>query len=162
MILFFFLYSFFFFFFLMIRRPPRSTLFPYTTLFRSPGRGGLGDHLPVPPSLEIPSHDPEDDLPAQRLEMDDRLRLAGGDPALADEALPRAMGQQGQLAETLSLLRVGENFVDGLELLLERDARGELGSVLERALLRAGRLLDELVDHLEQPVPLGPPGPAFL
>src|SRR2546430_11414250 len=30
---------FFFFFFLMIRRPPRSTLFPYTTLFRS-----LRDH----------------------------------------------------------------------------------------------------------------------
>src|SRR5690349_22133371 len=29
------LYSFFFF--LMLRRPPRSTLFPYTTLFRSPG-----------------------------------------------------------------------------------------------------------------------------
>src|SRR5256885_6694659 len=27
---------FLFFFFLMIRRPPRSTLFPYTTLFRSP------------------------------------------------------------------------------------------------------------------------------
>src|SRR5690349_24994758 len=27
--------STFFFFFLMIRRPPRSTLFPYTTLFRS-------------------------------------------------------------------------------------------------------------------------------
>src|SRR3712207_7408881 len=26
------------FFFLMIRRPPRSTLFPYTTLFRSVGR----------------------------------------------------------------------------------------------------------------------------
>src|SRR2546422_8014189 len=26
---------FFFFFFLMIRRPPRSTLFPYTSLFRS-------------------------------------------------------------------------------------------------------------------------------
>src|SRR5215217_9304604 len=30
-----------FFFFLMIRRPPRSTLFPYTTLFRSPWRAGL-------------------------------------------------------------------------------------------------------------------------
>src|SRR5215210_8493200 len=29
---------FFFFFFLMIRRPPRSTLFPYTTLFRSASR----------------------------------------------------------------------------------------------------------------------------
>src|SRR5256885_15505307 len=39
---------FFFFFFLMIRRPPRSTLFPYTTLFRSTdfpgaGRGPAGD-----------------------------------------------------------------------------------------------------------------------
>src|SRR5438105_12469226 len=35
---------FFCFFFLMIRRPPRSTLFPYTTLFRSagPGRGRGG------------------------------------------------------------------------------------------------------------------------
>src|SRR5258708_35220511 len=32
---FFILFCFFFFFFLMIRRPPRSTLFPYTTLFRS-------------------------------------------------------------------------------------------------------------------------------
>src|SRR3954449_10149663 len=32
---FYFFFFFFFFFFLMIRRPPRSTLFPYTTLFRS-------------------------------------------------------------------------------------------------------------------------------
>src|SRR2546427_2113356 len=32
----------FFFFFLMIRRPPRSTLFPYTTLFRSAERAALG------------------------------------------------------------------------------------------------------------------------
>src|SRR5260221_1628042 len=31
-------FLFLFFFFLMIRRPPRSTLFPYTTLFRSHGR----------------------------------------------------------------------------------------------------------------------------
>src|SRR3712207_9361130 len=30
-----------FLFFLMIRRPPRSTLFPYTTLFRSPADDGL-------------------------------------------------------------------------------------------------------------------------
>src|SRR2546428_6436555 len=29
----------------MIRRPPRSTLFPYTTLFRSPGRGDAGIQL---------------------------------------------------------------------------------------------------------------------
>src|SRR5689334_24769591 len=37
---------FFLFFFLMIRRPPRSTLFPYTTLFRSP-RSGCAPQAPV-------------------------------------------------------------------------------------------------------------------
>src|SRR2546430_17251572 len=39
----------FFFFFLMIRRPPRSTLFPYTTLFRSDRarrRGQAGARAP--------------------------------------------------------------------------------------------------------------------
>src|SRR2546430_15354542 len=35
---------FFFFFFLMIRRPPRSTLFPYTTLFRSLRRAARSAH----------------------------------------------------------------------------------------------------------------------
>src|SRR2546430_12568732 len=47
----------FFFFFLMIRRPPRSTLFPYTTLFRSALRerhrqaldGYVGEVLAEPP-----------------------------------------------------------------------------------------------------------------
>src|SRR2546425_13212047 len=39
-----FFFSSFFFFFLMIRRPPRSTLFPYTTLFRSLAVGaGVGE-----------------------------------------------------------------------------------------------------------------------
>src|SRR5256885_1608929 len=37
-----------YFFFLMIRRPPRSTLFPYTTLFRSGGRSGHGFHEDLP------------------------------------------------------------------------------------------------------------------
>src|SRR5260221_8025013 len=36
-------FSFFFFFFLMIRRPPKSTLFPYTTLFRSASLKSLLD-----------------------------------------------------------------------------------------------------------------------
>src|SRR5215813_15171678 len=43
--------AFLFFFFLMIRRPPRSTLFPYTTLFRS-RRTGWGSSL----SRSWPSH----------------------------------------------------------------------------------------------------------
>src|SRR6266581_7695393 len=36
------------FFFLMIRRPPRSTLFPYTTLFRSPRRSHAPSGAPSP------------------------------------------------------------------------------------------------------------------
>src|SRR5438105_12914237 len=40
-----------FFFFLMIRRPPRSTLFPYTTLFRS--RFGLRDPERLQPRLTL-------------------------------------------------------------------------------------------------------------
>src|SRR6266446_8804023 len=43
------------FFFLMIRRPPRSTLFPYTTLFRSPGRYAPP---PVPPPVPGPRPEP--------------------------------------------------------------------------------------------------------
>src|SRR2546430_6151249 len=43
--------SFLFFFFLMIRRPPRSTLFPYTTLFRSEPRQEL---VTDPVSQEFP------------------------------------------------------------------------------------------------------------
>src|SRR6266498_5443078 len=40
-------FSFFvFFFFLMIRRPPRSTLFPYTTLFRPRGCPGSAARAP--------------------------------------------------------------------------------------------------------------------
>src|SRR5574337_683010 len=39
----------FFFFFLMIRRPPRSTLFPYTTLFRS-----NRPHLGLCPEASVP------------------------------------------------------------------------------------------------------------
>src|SRR2546429_7740463 len=44
------LHIIFFFFFLMIRRPPRSTLFPYTTLFRSisAGRPAAPDTAPFP------------------------------------------------------------------------------------------------------------------
>src|SRR5438132_5102176 len=40
----------FFSFFLMIRRPPRSTLFPYTTLFRSPGAARTDGPAPGRPA----------------------------------------------------------------------------------------------------------------
>src|SRR2546422_2348711 len=40
-----------FFFFLMIRRPPRSTLFPYTTLFRSGGQAPRHPGAPAASSI---------------------------------------------------------------------------------------------------------------
>src|SRR5574337_1751369 len=44
------LFIFSFFFFLMIRRPPRSTLFPYTTLFRS----SPVEYREAPPTSSFP------------------------------------------------------------------------------------------------------------
>src|ERR1039457_5400615 len=52
-------------FFLMIRRPPRSTLFPYTTLFRSVAAGAhaaVGDHLHVVAGLEHRSEEHTSEL----------------------------------------------------------------------------------------------------
>src|SRR6266404_8638767 len=54
-------FLFFFFFFLMIRRPPRSTLFPYTTLFRSRGwrRGRARSPAPAFPAWRSEEHTSE-------------------------------------------------------------------------------------------------------
>src|SRR2546429_917285 len=43
----------FFFFFLMIRRPPRSTLFPYTTLFRSVGGDAVAEQAQHPRAADV-------------------------------------------------------------------------------------------------------------
>src|SRR5258707_3170721 len=48
-----------FFFFLMIRRPPRSTLFPYTTLFRSrvsESAGSVNGDLTLASGAEVSGH----------------------------------------------------------------------------------------------------------
>src|SRR2546429_4439422 len=39
----------------MIRRPPRSTLFPYTTLFRSNAQGGVDSHVSVGVRANLPA-----------------------------------------------------------------------------------------------------------
>src|SRR5260370_28136304 len=56
-----------FFFFLMIRRPPRSTLFPYTTLFRS-------------------VHGDEEDEPVQGEEGDRDRAACGREPQVGEQA----------------------------------------------------------------------------
>src|SRR3712207_8810881 len=68
----------------MIRRPPRSTLFPYTTLFRSArlllvlalGFGRSGDRLPEG-DLHVLGLDLDAELPGQALGRDGEVRLAG-------------------------------------------------------------------------------------
>src|SRR2546426_9297813 len=65
---------FLFFFFLMIRRPPRSTLFPYTTLFRSIGHQ-KGNDTDSNIFRNFGSPHPEGFRKAQRL-MHQALRLA--------------------------------------------------------------------------------------
>src|SRR3712207_7831832 len=62
----------------MIRRPPRSTLFPYTTLFRSRGAG--------PDAADLDPHQPVAAQPAAGGERGGGLR----DPALVHPGLPRA------------------------------------------------------------------------
>src|SRR5437764_6122447 len=72
-----------FFFFLMIRRPPRSTLFPYTTLFRSHGgctlveelfSKGIYDEENIPETIKISDFEylDEEDRKSTRLNSSHR------------------------------------------------------------------------------------------
>src|SRR2546430_7486951 len=63
----------FFFFFLMIRRPPRSTLFPYTTLFRSSRRNAAPRARALPRPVSSPPRAP---ARGRRSTVDRRSRRA--------------------------------------------------------------------------------------
>src|SRR3989475_11004179 len=104
-----------FFFFLMIRRPPRSTLFPYTTLFRSQAAGAAGRrrgravhgerhgrHRPRPSRGAAPGR------PSAFERMDLRRRAASVRAGI------RAAGDRGELREpaALALLEAGEEESD--------------------------------------------------
>src|SRR3712207_8797173 len=80
----------------MIRRPPRTTLFPYTTLFRSRAAAGVRGSrdrnlraAPAPPGVQLPG--------AGQL-----FRLAGVQPSLrlARPASPAGLPEGEQLPET--------------------------------------------------------------
>src|SRR3712207_7720877 len=57
-----------FFFFLMIRRPPRSTLFPYTTLFRSQVHDRLRRRPPLFLREDLRQVEPGEAAPAEDVE----------------------------------------------------------------------------------------------
>src|SRR3989475_10286720 len=75
-----------FFFFLMIRRPPRSTLFPYTTLFRSSGgrNNKLFEALAVTPDSSVFTANEDalvEDGPLTTLAAGSVIRVLKLDPA---------------------------------------------------------------------------------
>src|SRR5215212_9608111 len=74
-----FIFFFSFFFFLMIRRPPRSTLFPYTTLFRSSWHPALDEHqLDRADGREHVGHEQDERADRSRPQEDvERLPAAG-------------------------------------------------------------------------------------
>src|SRR5437763_8716810 len=69
------------FFFLIIRRPPRSTLFPYTTLFRSPAR-------------PVGSDDGRDVVPDERLVIIAQRPRAGVGRGTADHRAAEARSEE--------------------------------------------------------------------
>src|SRR3712207_8933533 len=65
----------------MIRRPPRSTLFPYTTLFRSRRRRGRGRHLQLrDEAREVRRREQQDLVDASRDRLGDHVEVPERDP----------------------------------------------------------------------------------
>src|SRR2546430_17692228 len=96
---------FFFFFFLMIRRPPRSTLFPYTTLFRSQpliARGSWEGHIATSPrGLGGFGYDPvfvPEGSARTAAELDPAEKNAVSHRGQALRELIAMLGQQGYIA----------------------------------------------------------------
>src|SRR3712207_9576471 len=78
----------------MIRRPPRSTLFPYTTLFRSdPDAARGGERLLVGRVQDLGG--------PQRLHRDGAVELDGGGRLLGRETAPQPLARVGHLESFL-------------------------------------------------------------
>src|SRR2546427_137600 len=133
----------FFFFFLMIRRPPRSTLFPYTTLFRShsgigrraPRRSHYVGRVPVlapapdtaalhlrdahPPPLDAPpagaSLDRDAPLGEHHVARDRDVREVEGERAREGEGLAHQVGEGAAATERFGVHRRLESHVLGPE-----------------------------------------------
>src|SRR3712207_7930088 len=101
------------FFFLMIRRPPRSTLFPYTTLFRSDiqvrNRGTIGG--------AVAHADPASDLPAVLLAYEATIHAAGPNgersiPATEDRKSTRLNSSHANISYAVFCLKKKKNIVE--------------------------------------------------
>src|SRR5437762_7512668 len=117
----------------MLRRPPRSTLFPYTTLFRSPRAEQLEDRpaetTPHPAPTELRCHRQVEDLPlicrATRDHIPHDLTLPGGDE--------ERHAHRDTVSEVGCRPRIGERG------LLDRDDGGDVSRSGGTDLVRGGR-----------------------
>src|SRR2546422_2789220 len=99
----------------MIRRPPRSTLFPYTTLFRSPSQ-------PPPPSCPAPGTSPPPRTDPQ---------APGNERDRYEEAATRSEEHTSELQSRLHLV---------CRLLLEKKKKKDTGCGGRYALTRPARM----------------------
>src|SRR3989454_12633069 len=131
----------------MIRRPPRSTLFPYTTLFRSRrARRSPGTAVLVRIAHEAERGEPLVALVVSGLDLPDRLRLGVGqiDPDTPAEILPElqcAAGPSGGIA-----VRVEDLIDDALAVERDHALDPAGGDVIERLAAR------DRLPHLHRPV----------
>src|SRR2546422_8447114 len=87
----------------MIRRPPRSTLFPYTTLFRSPDQTVTLAHTPVlPGTVRMVVTSPAEANPEEWTENDDLL--AAG-PEVPDRKSTRLNSSHGYISYAVFCLK---------------------------------------------------------
>src|SRR2546430_5116744 len=86
----------------MIRRPPRSTLFPYTTLFRSDDdAGGSGEPARLPAQRRLPHR--------RRLPVRPLGQLRGADAARSEEHTSELQSQSNLVCRLLLEKKKGSN-----------------------------------------------------
>src|SRR3989449_8047027 len=134
----------------MIRRPPRSTLFPYTTLFRSPSEQRLercaGDLIGEPRAHEIELGLNEGGLGSEHVEY---RRDPGAIPRLDDAQVLagepyRVAGERDVLLGDVQAPEQPLSFGAGQALRIRRRRRGDLGRALR---LGDGRLAHESIQE---------------
>src|SRR5215475_13125906 len=129
-------YLIFFFFFLMIRLPPRSTLFPYTTLFR---------FRPPPSPAPLRPNDPEpkDDVPwVGRDRKSTRLNPSHVKISYAVCCLKKKKGNEGLTKDLLAMQREGKGD-EACDLAVKHltEGKAQAGAVWDAVHLAAGELV---------------------
>src|SRR2546422_4559433 len=89
----------------MIRRPPRSTLFPYTTLFRSQGGPAVG-RVPLLTGSDQGRHEP----------AGPRTRARGARRPYGDRKSTRLNSSHGYISYAVFCLKKKKDLLDGIEL----------------------------------------------